>query len=130
MRNRKFAPAAIPAAVVLIVVMLVVPAPPMLLDLLITVNITIAVLVLLLSMRVQRPLDFSVFPSLLLIATMFRLALNVSATRLVLLHGSAGRVKLTIGQFVVGGSGPAYLVVFLTLVISKVSLITTGTGRV
>jgi flagellar biosynthesis protein FlhA len=130
MKNRKYAPAAIPAAVVLIVVMLVVPAPPAVLDLLITVNITIAVLVLLLSMRVKRPLDFSVFPSLLLIATMFRLALNVSATRLVLLHGSAGRVIQSFGHFVVGGSVLVGLVVFMILVIIQFVVITNGSGRV
>jgi flagellar biosynthesis protein FlhA len=130
MRNRKFAPAAIPAAVVVIVVMLVIPAPPAILDLLITVNITMAVLVLLLSMRVKRPLDFSVFPSLLLIATMFRLALNVSATRLVLLHGAAGNVIQSFGHFVVGGSVLVGLVVFMILVIIQFVVITNGSGRV
>jgi flagellar biosynthesis protein FlhA len=130
MKNRKFAPAAIPAAVVVIVVMLVIPAPPAVLDLLITVNITVAVLVLLLSMRVKRPLDFSVFPSLLLIATMFRLALNVSATRLVLLHGAAGNVIQSFGHFVVGGSVLVGLVVFMILVIIQFVVITNGSGRV
>jgi flagellar biosynthesis protein FlhA len=130
MKNRKLAPAAIPAAVVVIVIMLVVPAPPAVLDLLITVNITIAVLVLLLSMRVKKPLDFSVFPSLLLIATMFRLALNVSATRLVLLHGAAGNVIQSFGHFVVGGSLLVGLVVFLILVIIQFVVITNGSGRV
>src|SRR3954465_8577773 len=128
MKNRKFAPAAIPAAVVLIVVMLVVPAPPMLLDLLITINITIAVLVLLLSMRVRKPLDFSVFPSLLLIATMFRLALNVSATPIVLLHGYAGKVIESFGRSEVGGPRGSGLVIFLILVVSQFIVITNGAG--
>ncbi len=95
---------AVPAAVVLIVVMMVVPLPPMLLDLLLATNITAAVLVLLVSMNVTKALDFSIFPTLLLILTLFRLALNVSATRLVLLHGYAGKVIEAFGHFVVGGS--------------------------
>src|SRR5437899_1393616 len=84
--------------------MMVVPLPTIVLDMLLAVNITGAVTILLVSMYVQKPLDFSVFPSLLLIATMFRLALNVSATRLVLLHGFAGKVIESFGHFVVGGS--------------------------
>jgi len=120
----------IPAAIISIVVMMVVPLPTMLLDLLLAVNITGAVLILLVSLYVTRPLDFAVFPSLLLIATMFRLALNVSATRLVLLHGFAGKVIESFGHFVVGGSIVVGLVIFVILIVIQFVVITNGAGRV
>src|SRR5213595_2832649 len=110
--------------------MMVVPLPTIVLDLLLAVNITTGVAVLLMSMYVQKPLDFSVFPSLLLIATMFRLALNVSATRLVLLHGFAGKVIESFGHFVVGGSIVVGLVIFLILIVIQFIVITNGAGRV
>src|SRR5690349_16236019 len=87
-------------------------------------------MILLVSMYVQKPLDFSVFPSLLLIATMFRLALNVSATRLVLLHGYAGKVIEAFGHFVVGGSLVVGLVIFLILIVIQFIVITKGAERV
>jgi flagellar biosynthesis protein FlhA len=120
----------IPAAVVAIVCMLVVPLPPFLLDLLLVVNIAGSVLILLVSMQVQKALDFAVFPSLLLVATLFRLALNVSATRLVLLHGHAGKVIEAFGSFVVGGSVVVGLVIFLILIVIQFIVITNGAGRV
>jgi flagellar biosynthesis protein FlhA len=120
----------VPAAVIAIVVMMVVPLPTIALDLLIAVNISASVLILLVSMKVQRPLDFSVFPSLLLVATLFRLALNVSATRLVLLHGYAGTVIESFGHFVVGGSVVVGLVIFLILIVIQYIVITNGAGRV
>jgi flagellar biosynthesis protein FlhA len=120
----------VPAAIVCVVVMMVVPLPPALLDFLLVVNLAGAVLILLLSMRVQRVLDFSVFPSLLLVATMFRLALNVSATRLVLLDGFAGKVIESFGHFVIGGSVIVGLVIFLILVVIQFIVITAGAGRV
>jgi flagellar biosynthesis protein FlhA len=120
----------IPAAVVGIVCMLVVPLPTFLLDLLLVVNICAAVLILLVSMQVGKALDFAVFPSLLLVATLFRLALNVSATRLVLLHGHAGKVIDAFGSFVVGGSVVVGLVVFLILIVIQFIVITNGAGRV
>ena len=95
---------AVPIGIVLIIVMLVVPLPAMMLDLLIAFNISMALLILLTSMFVHRPLDFAAFPSVLLVLTLFRLALNVSATRLVLIDGYAGKVIDTFGHFVVGGS--------------------------
>src|SRR5687768_7409591 len=97
--------------------MLVVPLPTILLDMLLAINIAGGVLILLVSMFVTKPLDFSVFPSLLLIATMFRLALNVSATRLVLTKGYAGKVIESFGHFVVGGSLIVGLVIFLILIV-------------
>ena len=93
-------------------------------------NITGAVLILLVSLSVTRPLDFAVFPSLLLVATMFRLALNVSATRLVLLNGFAGKVIESFGHFVVGGSLVVGLVIFVILVVIQFVVITNGAGRV
>ena len=94
----------VPVGIVMIVVMLVVPLPAMVLDLLIATNITGALLVLMVTMFVHRPLDFAAFPAVILVMTLFRLALNVSATRLVLLDGYAGKVIDTFGHFVVGGS--------------------------
>lgn len=130
MRSRHIGQIGIPAAIISIVVMMIVPLPSMVLDLLIAVNITGAVLILLVSLSVTRPLDFAVFPSLLLIATMFRLALNVSATRLVLLDGFAGKVIEAFGHFVVGGSLVVGLVIFVILVVIQFVVITNGAGRV
>jgi len=121
---------AVPLAVVAVVIMLVIPLPSFILDLLITVNIAASVLVLLTAMHMRRALDFSVFPTLILVATVFRLALNVSATRLVLLHGYAGVVIQSFGHFVVGGSLLVGLVVFLILIIIQFVVITNGAGRV
>src|SRR5689334_13244435 len=121
---------AVPIGVVGIVVMMVVPLPTALLDILIAANITGALLVLLVSMFVSRPLDFAIFPSLLLVATLFRLALNISATRLVLLDGYAGKVIEAFGHFVIGGSLIVGLVIFLILVVIQFVVITNGAGRV
>jgi flagellar biosynthesis protein FlhA len=120
----------VPVGIVLIVVMLVVPLPAMLLDLLIALNITAALLILLTAMFVPKPLDFAAFPSVLLVMTLFRLALNVSATRLVLLHGFAGKVIDTFGHFVVGGSLIVGLIVFAILLVIQFVVITNGAGRV
>ena len=120
----------VPAAVIVIVVMLVVPLPSFLLDLLISVNISAALVVLLMTMHVDKARDFSGFPSLLLIATMFRLAINVSVTRLVLLHGYAGAVVQSFGNFVIGGQIVVGIVVFLILIIIQFVVVTSGAGRV
>jgi flagellar biosynthesis protein FlhA len=120
----------IPAAVVAIIVMMVVPLPSMVIDTLLALNIALALLILLTSMFVKRALDFSIFPSILLIATMFRLALNVSSTRLVLLDGYAGKVIEAFGHFVIGGSVVVGLVIFLILVVIQFMVITAGAGRV
>ncbi len=110
--------------------MLVVPMPAIVLDVLISANISAAVIILLMTMHVKKPLEFSVFPSVLLVATMFRLALNVSATRLVLLHGYAGSVISAFGNFVVGGQIVIGLVVFLILIVIQFVVVTNGAGRV
>jgi flagellar biosynthesis protein FlhA len=109
---------------------MVVPLPTALLDLLLVTNIAIATLALLASMSTRRVLDFSIFPSFLLIATLFRLALNVSVTRLVLLNGFAGKVIEAFGNFVVGGSVIVGLVIFLILIVIQFIVITNGAGRV
>ncbi|MBX6371969.1 MAG: flagellar biosynthesis protein FlhA [Acidothermus sp.] len=130
MRAKRLGELGIPAGVIAIIVMMVVPLPTALLDLLLATNITFALLVLLVSMFVKRPLDFAAFPSLLLIATLFRLALNISVTRLVLLHGYAGKVVQSFGHFVVGGSLIVGLVIFLIILIIQFVVITNGAGRV
>jgi flagellar biosynthesis protein FlhA len=117
-------------AVILIVAMMVVPLPPMLLDLLIAFNITGGLAILVTTMYVKKSVDFASFPSLLLLTTLFRLAINVSVTRLVLLHGDAGSVIHAFGSFVVGGNLIVGLVVFLILVVIQFTVITNGSGRV
>ncbi len=130
MQNRSVARFAVPVGVVGIVLLLVVPLPPAVLDLLIVVNITASLVILLTSMYVQKPLDFSVFPSLILVFTLFRLGLNVASTRLVLGQGFAGDVIQAFGHFVVGGSLVIGLVIFLILVVIQFVVITNGAGRV
>ncbi|MGY1778998.1 flagellar biosynthesis protein FlhA [Geodermatophilus sp. SYSU D01036] len=122
--------AAVPIGVVAIVLMLVVPLPAAVLDLLLGLNITASLLILLVAMQIKRPLDFAVFPSLILIATLFRLALNVSSTRLVLTDGYAGKVIEAFGHFVIGGSLVVGLVIFVILTIIQFVVITNGAGRV
>ena len=130
MKSRSIAPMAVPAGVVGIVLLLVVPLPAPLLDVLIAVNITASLVILLTTMYVKRPLDFSVFPSLILVFTLFRLGLNVASTRLVLRDGYAGQVIDSFGHFVVGGSLVIGLVIFLILVVIQFAVITNGAGRV
>ncbi|HEY8721173.1 flagellar biosynthesis protein FlhA [Pengzhenrongella sp.] len=130
MRNKNIAGLAVPAGVVGIVLLLVVPLPAPLLDLLLVVNIVGSLVILLTSMYVKRPLDFSIFPSLLLVATLFRLGLNVASTRLVLRDGYAGEVIGAFGHFVVGGSLVIGLVIFMILVVIQFVVITNGAGRV
>jgi flagellar biosynthesis protein FlhA len=129
-RTRSISQLALPIGVVCIVAMLVVPMPPAMLDALIAMNITFAVLIVLTSMYVRRPLDFSSFPSILLVATLFRLALNITATRLVLSKGKAGSVIHAFGHFVIGGSLVVGLVIFAILLVIQFIVITNGAGRV
>lgn len=116
--------------VVLIVVMMVIPLPPRFLDLLLTLNFGLALLLLMLTMNVREPLELAVFPALLLVATLYRLALNVSSTRLILLEGYAGQIIQAFGNFVVGGNYVVGFVVFLILVIIQFIVITKGAERV
>ncbi|WP_449619395.1 flagellar biosynthesis protein FlhA [Robertmurraya sp. Marseille-Q9965] len=117
-------------AVILIVAMLIIPLPTWLLSLLIIINISLALLILLISMNINEPLQFSVFPSLLLLVTMFRLGLNVSTTRAILSTGEGGGVVETFGSFVIGGNIVVGLVVFFILVIINFLVITKGSERV
>ncbi len=117
-------------SVVLVVTMLVVPLPPALLDLLITINISAALTIVVATMYQSRSLDFASFPSLLLLTTMFRLAINVSVTRLILTTGDAGSVVKSFGEFVVGGNVIVGLVIFLILIVIQFVVVTNGAGRV
>ncbi len=116
--------------VILIVVMMVVPLNAVFLDVLLALNFSLALVIVLVSMYIKRPLDFSVFPALLLIATLYRLSLNISSTRLILLHGYAGQIIARFGEFVVGGNPVVGLIVFLILVIIQFVVITRGAERV
>ena len=130
MPSNRLARLAVPVAVVLVVLMMVVPLPAAVLDILIAFNISISLLVLLVAMQVKKPLDFAVFPTIVLVATIFRLALNVSATRLVLRDGYAGHVIEAFGHIVIGGSLIIGLVVFAILVIIQLTVVTKGAERV
>jgi len=116
--------------IITIVGMMIIPLPTVLLDLLLTLNITLAVIIVMVAIYNIEPLDFSVFPSLLLIATLFRLALNVSSTRLILLEGHAGEVIAAFGNFVVGGNAVVGFIVFVILIIIQFIVITKGAERV
>lgn len=117
--------------VILIVIMLIIPLPTAIIDFLIIINITIALLIILVSMNTREPLQFSIFPTLLLLVTLFRLGLNVSTTRAILGNqGDAGNVIETFGQFVVGGNALVGFVVFVILVVIQFVVITKGAERV
>ena len=124
-----------PLLVLTLLGMMLIPLPPLALDLLFTFNIALSLVVLLVSVYALRPLDFAVFPTLLLVATLLRLALNVASTRLVLLHGhtgpgAAGNVIEAFGSFVIGGNYAVGLVVFVILMIINFAVVTKGAGRV
>lgn len=129
-RGVAYSDVVIAVAVVAIIGMMIIPLPSGMLDVLLTLNIAAALVMLLVAMYIQEPLQFSVFPSLLLIATLFRLGLNVSSTRLILLNGFAGEVINSFGNFVVGGNYVVGAVVFLILTIIQFVVITNGAGRV
>ena len=125
----------VPILLLMMLAMMILPMPPFLLDLFFTFNIALALIVLLASIYVDRPLDFSVFPTMLLMATLLRLALNIASTRVVLLHGhtgtaAAGHVIEAFGDFVVGGNYTVGLVVFAILVIINFVVVTKGAGRI
>ena len=130
MRNRNLSKIAVPLGVVGILLLLIVPVPSFVLDVLIIINIMFALVILLTTMFVKKPLDFSVFPSLLLIATLFRLGLNVASTRLVLGKGFAGQVIAAFGHVAVSGSIIIGAVVFLILVVIQFVVVTKGAERV
>ena len=130
MRKIRWSQLAIPIAVILVIVMLIIPLPPVILDLLITFNIAASLVILLTAIYIRRPLDFATFPALLLIATLFRLGLNVSVTRQVLVNGYAGEVVEAFGSFVIGGSLIVGLVIFLILIVIQFVVVTKGAERV
>ncbi|MBW6508757.1 MAG: flagellar biosynthesis protein FlhA [Desulfuromonadales bacterium] len=120
---------------VLILMLMILPVPPMMLDVFLSLNITIALLILITALYTSRALDFAIFPSVLLVTTLFRLSLNVASTRLILLRGdegpgAAGSVIQSFGQFVVGGNYVVGIVIFTILVIINFMVITKGAGRV
>ncbi|KQZ25038.1 MULTISPECIES: flagellar biosynthesis protein FlhA [Microbacterium] len=121
---------AVPVGVVGIILLLIVPIPTPLLDVLIVLNISFALLILLTAMFVKKPLDFSVFPSLLLVATLFRLGLNVASTRLVLSEAHAGQVIQAFGQITISGSLVIGAVIFLILTVIQFVVVTKGAERV
>lgn len=121
---------AVPLIIVIMIILLVVPIPAPLLDVLLAANLAIAVLILLTAMLVPRALDFSVFPALLLVTTLARLALNVTSTRLILTDGSAGEVIEAFGSFVIGSNIVVGLVIFFILVVIQFAVITSGASRV
>jgi flagellar biosynthesis protein FlhA len=124
-----------PLLLLAVLAMIVLPLPPLALDVLFTFNIALSVLVAMAVVNVSRPLDFAIFPTVLLLATLLRLALNVASTRVVLLHGhegtgAAGRVIEAFGEFVVGGNYAVGIVVFSILTIINFVVVTKGAGRI
>lgn len=121
--------------VVIILMVMVIPIPTMLLDLLLSFNITFSLIILLLGMYIMKPIELSALPSILLLATLFRLSLNVASTRLILLHGNegttaAGKVINAFGNFVVGGNYVVGVIIFIILVVINFLVITKGAGRI
>ena len=127
---KKYSDVLVAVGIVTIVVMMIIPLPTMLLDLLLCCNITLALIVVMVAIYNVEALDLSVFPSLLLITTLFRLALNVSSTRLILLEGYAGEVIMSFGNFVVGGNAVVGFIIFVILIIIQFIVITKGAERV
>lgn len=128
--NMKMRDFSVLIAVIMVVIMMVIPLPTPVLDFLIIINISLSLIILMVAMNTKEPLEFSIFPSLLLLVTLFRLALNVSTTRSILSNEGGGEVIRTFGEFVVGGSPVVGFVVFLILVIIQFVVITKGSERV
>lgn len=115
---------------IVIVTLMMMPLPTWILDILLTLDLTLALLVLMVSLYVERPLEFSTFPTLLLILTLLRLSLNISSTRLILTNGDAGKVIETFGSFVIGGNYIVGILIFTILVVVQFVVITNGAGRI
>ena len=126
----KYSDIVVGLGIITIIVMMIIPLPTFLLDLLLSLNITFALIIIMVAVYNIEPLDISVFPSLLLITTLFRLALNVSSTRLILLDGYAGEVIMAFGNFVVGGNAVVGFIIFVILIIIQFLVITKGSERV
>jgi flagellar biosynthesis protein FlhA len=128
--GNRIASTALPAFVIGAILMMVLPIPALLLDVMLTVNIGLAILILITTVLLKDSVDFSIFPSLLLVTTLTRLSLSVASTRLILIHGYGGKVIETFGHIVIGGSVVVGLVVFLILIVIQAVVITHGAGRV
>src|SRR5581483_890568 len=127
--------AGVPLGVLAVLAMIVLPLPPMALDILFTFNIALSIIIMMAVFYVSRPVEFGVFPTVLLVATLLRLALNVASTRVVLLNGhsgpgAAGRVIQSFGEFVIGGNFAVGVVVFIILTIINFVVVTKGSGRI
>ncbi len=126
---------ALPIGLLGVLAMMILPLPPVVLDVLFTFNIALSLVVLMAVFYVARPLEFGVFPTVLLLATLLRLALNVASTRVVLLHGhagpgAAGKVIESFGEFVIGGNYAVGVIVFVILTIINFVVVTKGAGRI
>ncbi|BDF35677.1 flagellar biosynthesis protein FlhA [Lachnospiraceae bacterium] len=122
---------AVAAFVIVIVLLMIIPMPPFLLDVMIIINISLSMIILLISMNIKEPLEFSIFPSLLLITTLFRLGINVSSTKNILSHqGSAGQVIKSFGDFVLQGNVIVGFIIFMIIVLVQFIVITKGAERV
>ncbi|MCB1956153.1 MAG: FHIPEP family type III secretion protein, partial [Rhodocyclaceae bacterium] len=126
---------AAPLLIIMVLSMMVLPLPVFLLDMFFTFNIAMSVMVMLVAMYTRKPLDFSVFPTVLLVTTLLRLSLNVASTRIVLLEGhtgpdAAGKVIQAFGHFLVGGNTTVGIVVFVILTVINFVVITKGAGRI
>src|SRR5688572_21546244 len=127
--------AGVPIGVLAVMAMIILPLPPLALDVLFTFNIALSLVVVMAVFYVARPLEFGVFPTVLLLATLLRLALNVASTRVVLLHGhtgshAAGKVIESFGEFVIGGNYAVGIIVFIILTIINFVVVTKGAGRI
>src|SRR5580698_2375597 len=125
----------VPVGMLAVLAMLVLPLPPLALDVLFTFNIALSIVIVMAVFYVARPIEFGVFPTVLLLATLLRLALNVASTRVVLLNGhtgtqAAGRVIQSFGEFVIGGNLAVGVVVFIILTIINFVVVTKGSGRI
>lgn len=126
----KFGDIVVAIAVIAIVLLIIVPIPTLLMDLLLTINISLSLIILIISMYVKEPLEFSIFPSLLLIATLFRLSLNISSTRLILSNADAGNVIEAFGNFVIGRNVIVGILIYLIIMVIQFMVITKGAERV
>ncbi|HZX46199.1 MAG TPA: flagellar biosynthesis protein FlhA [Clostridia bacterium] len=126
----KFGDMIIAVVVVSIVIMIIIPLPTGLIDFLLTTNITLSLIMLFISMYINQPLQFSIFPSLLLLTTLLRLSLNISTTRLILRDGDAGQVIRAFGEFVVGGNAVVGFIIFLIIIVIQFIVITKGAERI
>ncbi len=117
-------------ALIFMLGLMIIPLPAYILDFFLALNITLSVLILIVSLYIQSPLDISIFPGLLLVLTLFRLSLNISSARLILLDGYAGKVIDTFGAFVVGGNYVVGFIIFIILVVIQFIVIIKGSGRI